>query len=81
MLNLGNEKIREAKREDPMIGYFLSLKRGGSKPNLDEIADQADELKSLWALWESIEVGAGGLLFRKWTGLGSRGCRWSSPGR
>ena len=70
-VSLSSKKIREAQREDPVIGYFLNLKRGESKPNWDEVADQGNKLKSLWAQWESLKIGASELLFRKLTGPGS----------
>ena len=57
-VSLSSEKVREAKRKDHLIRYFLGLKKRGSKPKWDEVMKKGNEL----------EVGTNGLLFRKMTG-------------
>ena len=63
--------VREAQEKDAVIGHFLRLRKMERKPKWDEVSDQGNELKSLWAQWESFEIGADGLLYRKLVGPGS----------
>ena len=54
-----------------VLGKLAQLKKRGVKPGYDEISDQGNEFKSLWAQWESMELSKDGLLFRKLQGPGS----------
>ena len=54
-----------------VLGKFTQLKKRGVKPSYDEILDQGNEFRSLWAQWESMEYSKDGLLFRKLQGPGS----------
>ena len=67
------EKWVEAQDDDVVLGKFAQLKMGGVKPGYDEISDQGNKFKSLWAQWESVELSKDGMLFRKLQGPGS--CR------
>ena len=74
-VNLNPEKWKEAQDSDVVLGKFAQLKKKGVKPGYDEIFDQGNDFKSLWAQWESVELSHDGLLFRKLQGPGSfRGC-------
>ena len=68
--DLNLEKWKEAQDDDVVLGKFAQLKKGGVKPGYDEISDQGNEFKSLWAQWESIELSKDRLLFRKLQGPG-----------
>ena len=47
---------KEAQHSDVVLGKFAQLKKEGVKPGYDEISDQGNEFKSLWAQWESVEL-------------------------
>ena len=62
--------VKEAQEKDPVISYFLQLKRREEKPQWDDISAQGNELKSLWAQWESFTFDKDGLLCRELAGPG-----------
>ena len=70
-VDLNPEMWKEVKDSDTVLGNFAQLKKEGFKPGYDEISEQGNEFKSLWAQWESMELGHDGLLFRKQQGPGS----------
>jgi len=72
---LSLEIIKEAQEEDSVVARILQLKKVGDKPKWDDVTDQGNEFKSLWAQWESLEVGTDGLLYRMLSGPGVRARR------
>ena len=63
-VDLNPEKWKEAPESDVILGKFAQLKKG-VKPGYDEILDQGNGFRSLWAHWESMELSKDGLLSRK----------------
>ena len=62
---LNPKVVKEAQEGDPVIGYFLQLKKRDEKPDWNEVSSQGNELKSLWAQWESLVFNEDGLLCRE----------------
>ena len=46
---------KEAQDKDVVLGRFARLKEEGVKPSYDEVSDQGNKFKSLWAQWDSME--------------------------
>ena len=68
---LNPKMVKEAQESDPAISYFLQLKKKDEKPQWNDISAQGNELKSLWAQWESMSINEDGLLCRELVGPGS----------
>jgi hypothetical protein len=64
--------VGEAQNCDLAIGKILSFKESGDKPKWEDITGHGNELKSLWAQWESLQVGPDGLLYRVLGGLAAK---------
>ena len=68
---LNPRAVKDAQESDPVIGCFLQMKRKDEKPEWNDVSAQGNELKSLWAQWESMVVDEDGLLCRELVGPGS----------
>ncbi|GBL79105.1 hypothetical protein AVEN_92359-1 [Araneus ventricosus] len=46
------------------------------RPSRQEIAQQSTATKRYWALWDSLHLKDGGVLYRKWENDDGSSCRW-----
>ncbi|XP_076383741.1 uncharacterized protein LOC143260987 [Megalopta genalis] len=66
---------RRKQEEDEEIGFILSRKKEGSRPDWQEISDRNTRIKYLVSIWDSLEVYED-LLFRKWESPDGKSNKW-----
>lgn len=72
-LDLQEWKTKQEKDEE--IGFILSKKKLGEKPDWQEISAKNAGIKYYVSVWDSLEVHED-LLFRKWESPDGRSCQW-----
>ncbi|XP_076383753.1 uncharacterized protein LOC143261038 [Megalopta genalis] len=70
-----NGDWRRKQEEDEEIGFILSRKKEGRRPDWQEISDRNTRIKYLVSNWDSLEVYKD-LLFRKWESLDGKSNKW-----